>query len=140
MKHTLTLLAALLLAPPAGLHAADTPKPTPVPGPARVELVIERQKLVFTPTDGVFVLSTFVQDAVSRPPENAQVLVGEKEPFKLRVFVDRSVVEVFVNGRQCLAVRVYPCRADAVGVSLRAQGREAALLSLDAWQMKSLYR
>jgi beta-fructofuranosidase len=84
--------------------------------------------------------SSTLEDAVSRPPETAQVLVGEKEPFKLRVFVDRSVVEIFVNGRQCLGVRVYPGRADSVGVSLRAQGREAALQSLDAWQMQSIYR
>ena len=61
------------------------------------------------------------------------------EPLKLRVFVDRSVVEVFVNGKQCLAVRVYPGRADSVGVSLRAQGRDAVLRSLDAWQMRSIY-
>ncbi|MCX6907318.1 MAG: GH32 C-terminal domain-containing protein, partial [Verrucomicrobia bacterium] len=83
--------------------------------------------------------SSAMDDARSRPPENAQVFIGENEPFKLRVFVDRSVVEVFVNGRQCLAARVYPGRADSVGVSLRAQGREAALKSLDAWQMKSIY-
>jgi|GEM_PF-122058 len=83
--------------------------------------------------------SSALEDVRSRPPENAQVFLGENEPFKLRVFVDRSVVEVFVNGRQCLAVRVYPGRADSVGVSLRAQGRDAALKSLDAWQMKSIY-
>ncbi|MCX7824558.1 MAG: GH32 C-terminal domain-containing protein [Verrucomicrobiae bacterium] len=83
--------------------------------------------------------SSSLEDARSRPPENAQVFIGEKEPFKLRVFVDRSVVEVFVNGRQCLAARVYPGRADSLGVSLRAQGREALLKSLDAWQMKSIY-
>ncbi len=34
----------------------------------------------------------------------------------------KSVVEVFVNGRQCVAARVYPGRADSLGVSLRAQG------------------
>jgi sucrose-6-phosphate hydrolase SacC (GH32 family) len=83
--------------------------------------------------------SSALEDARSRPPENAQVFIAENEPFKLRVFVDRSVVEVFVNGRQCLAARVYPGRADSLGVSLRAQGREALLKSLDAWQMKSIY-
>jgi sucrose-6-phosphate hydrolase SacC (GH32 family) len=83
--------------------------------------------------------SSTLEDARSRPPENAQVFVDEKEPFKLRVFVDRSVVEVFVNGRQCLAIRVYPGRSDSLGVSLRMQGRDAALKSLDAWQMKSIY-
>jgi beta-fructofuranosidase len=46
---------------------------------------------------------------------------------------------VFVNGRQCVTMRVYPGRADSVGVSLRAQGAEAGLLALEAWQMKSIY-
>jgi beta-fructofuranosidase len=61
------------------------------------------------------------------------------ERLKLRVFIDKSVVEVFVNDRQCLAVRVYPGRTDSRGVSLRSQGQEARLISLDAWQMKGLY-
>ena len=54
-------------------------------------------------------------------------------------FIDKSIVEVFVNGRQCLPVRVYPGLDDSVGVSLRSQGRDARLLALDAWQMGSIY-
>ena len=83
--------------------------------------------------------SSTLPDARSRAPETAQVLVGPREPLALRVFLDRSVVEVFVNGRQCVAVRVYPGREDSVGVSLRSQGTDAVLKSLDAWQMKSIY-
>jgi beta-fructofuranosidase len=83
--------------------------------------------------------SSVLPDAQSRPPETAQVRIKKGEPLRLRVFVDKSVVEVFVNGRQCVALRVYPGREDSVGVSLRAQGREARLRSLDAWQMKSIY-
>ena len=47
-------------------------------------------------------------DALSRPPESAPVLIEPDEPVRLRVFVDRSVVEVFVNDRQYVAARVYP--------------------------------
>jgi beta-fructofuranosidase len=54
--------------------------------------------------------------------------------------VDRSIVEVFVNGRQCVAMRVHPSRADSLGVSLLAQGQEAELRSLTAWPMKSIYK
>ncbi len=49
------------------------------------------------------------------------------------------MVEVFVNGKQCVAVRVYPGRKDSVGVSLRAQGKDALLTSLDVWQMQNIY-
>ena len=34
------------------------------------------------------------------------------EALELRVFIDRSVIEVFANGRQSLTQRVYPTRAD----------------------------
>jgi beta-fructofuranosidase len=83
--------------------------------------------------------SSLLANVVSRAPETAEILLDEKESLKLRVFVDKSVVEVFANGKQCLAVRVYPGRKDSLGVSLRSQGRDAMLKSLDAWQMKNIY-
>jgi len=83
---------------------------------------------------------SLLPDARSRAPETAPVSLGRDEPLNLRVFVDRSVVEVFINGKQCVAVRVYPGREDSVGVSLRSQGQDAELKSLDAWQMKNIYQ
>ncbi len=83
--------------------------------------------------------SSTLPEALSRAPETAPVFLADDEPLQLRVFIDRSVVEVYVNGRQCVAVRVYPAREDSVGVSLRAQGRAARLNSLDAWQMRSVW-
>ena len=78
-------------------------------------------------------------DVQIRPPEIASVFIEDGERLDLRIFVDRSVVEVFVNGKQCVAVRVYPGREDSVGVSLMAQGQDAQLISLDCWQMKNIY-
>lgn len=83
--------------------------------------------------------SSILPDVQSRAPEVAQFVLPPGEPLKLRIFVDRSVVEVFANGRKYVALRVYPGREDSLGVSLRAQGAEAVLKSLDAWQMKSIY-
>ncbi len=83
--------------------------------------------------------SSTLPGALSRPPESAPLLLQDGETLELRVFVDRSIVEVFANGRQCVAARVYPGREDSVGVSLRAQGSEAALRCLDAWHMRNIY-
>ena len=83
--------------------------------------------------------SSISPNALSRAPETAQVVLKKNEILKLRVFVDKSVVEVFANGRQCVAARVYPERADSVGVSLRAQGQTAELRTLDIWQMQNIY-
>jgi len=83
--------------------------------------------------------SSILPDVTSRAPETAPLSLGKNEPLKLRVFVDRSIVEVFVNGKQCVAMRVYPGRKDSVGLSMRSQGKGAVLKSLDAWQMKNIY-
>jgi len=82
--------------------------------------------------------SSTLPDVWIRPPERATMQRGS-EPLRLRVLIDRSVVEVFVNERLYLAMRVYPGRKDSVGVSLRAQGQDAVLNSLDAWQMKAIW-
>ena len=76
--------------------------------------------------------SSTLPDVKCRAPESAPVIIKKGEYLDLRVFIDRSVVEVFVNDRQCIAVRVYPGREDSVGVSLRSQGKDAQLMSLDA--------
>ena len=83
--------------------------------------------------------SSTLPGALSRPPETAPVRLDPGEPLRLRVFVDRSVVEVFANGKQCVAVRVYPGREDSAGVSLRAQGSSALMTSLSSWQMRNIY-
>ena len=59
------------------------------------------------------------------------------EPLSLRVFVDRSVVEVFANERHCLTARVYPTREDATGVSMVAEGGRARVEDLACWAMET---
>ena len=83
--------------------------------------------------------SSTLEEAKRRPAETGQVLLKEDDPLRLRVFIDKSIVEVFVNDKQCVAARVYPGRKDSVGVSIQSVGREAEVLELDAWQMKSIY-
>jgi beta-fructofuranosidase len=57
------------------------------------------------------------------------------EPLELRVFVDRSVVEVFANGRQAVMRRVYPTRADSVGVAIFTRGGPVRVSKFHKWDM-----
>jgi len=57
------------------------------------------------------------------------------EPLKLRVFVDKSVVEVFANGRQAVMRRIYPTRTDSVGVSIFSTGGNADVSVLKKWDI-----
>ena len=83
--------------------------------------------------------SSTLPGAFSRAPETAPVMLKEGESLKLRVFIDHSIVEVFVNGRQCITSRVYPGLIESDGVSVRSAGKDAAVNSLSAYQMKSIY-
>ncbi|MDQ1328110.1 MAG: beta-fructofuranosidase [Candidatus Poribacteria bacterium] len=57
------------------------------------------------------------------------------ELLNLRVFVDKSVVEVFANERQAVMRRVYPTRKDSQGVMLFSQGGDTKVKSIEAWDM-----
>ena len=78
-------------------------------------------------------------DVASRVPEIGPLYLKDGELLHLRVFIDRSVIEVFANGRQCLTLRAYPTRPDSTGVSVFARGSDARLVSLTAYQMRSIW-
>ncbi|MHC4637647.1 MAG: glycoside hydrolase family 32 protein [Planctomycetota bacterium] len=56
-------------------------------------------------------------------------------PLKLRIFVDKSVIEVFANDRQAVMRRVYPTRKDSLGVVLFSKGGSTKVNILQAWDM-----
>jgi sucrose-6-phosphate hydrolase SacC (GH32 family) len=63
--------------------------------------------------------------------------VARGEPVRLRIFLDRSLLEVFVNGETLCGVFSSP-PAD-VRVDLFSEGGDAELKSLEAWEMKSAW-
>ena len=83
--------------------------------------------------------SSLAGDVHGRPPEQGPLELAPDEALHLRIFIDRSIIEVFANDKQCLTLRVYPSRADSAGVTLFARGGAAQLRSLSAWQMRSVW-
>lgn len=75
----------------------------------------------------------------SRSPEVGPVTIKKGETIKLRIFFDRSIIEVFANGIQCLTLRAYPSLENSNGVSVFSRGGEAKLISLEAHQMGSIW-
>ena len=57
---------------------------------------------------------------------------------KLRVFLDGSALEIYVNDRETLTTRVYPTREDSDGMRLYAQGG-VRVNRLQVFEMKSAY-
>ena len=83
--------------------------------------------------------SSLAADVHPRPSETGPLTLADGEALHLRIFIDRSIIEVFANDRQCLTLRVYPEREDSRGISLFARGRPAQLRSLKVWQMRSVW-
>ena len=53
----------------------------------------------------------------------------------LHIFLDKSVMEVFANGRACGTRVIYPATND-LGVEVFAEGGEITVNSIDAWTMR----
>jgi len=59
------------------------------------------------------------------------------QPVRMRLFLDRSLLEVFVNGQT--GTGVFNSDPAATGMDLFSEGGEARLTSLDVWQMTSAW-
>jgi len=69
---------------------------------------------------------------VERMLSIAPVEVAIDEPITIRVFLDHSVIEVFLNDRICISDRIYPDSPESQGMAIRGA---ALLQSLNIWTM-----
>ena len=83
--------------------------------------------------------SSTSSEVSNRESQRCQLTLPHGQPVELRVFVDRSVVEVFADGRQYLTKRIYPASPTSMGVQLYARGGAATMRSLDAWRMEAIW-
>ncbi len=65
----------------------------------------------------------------------APLELREGELLELRVFLDKPMLEIFANGRQCVTQQIFPQSKDALGICLFARGGDATLQGGDAWDM-----
>ena len=67
--------------------------------------------------------------------QEAPFVLAPRERLKLQIFLDRSILEVFANGRQCITQRIYPTRSDSLGTVLFSRGGSTQIRSLEAWDI-----
>jgi sucrose-6-phosphate hydrolase SacC (GH32 family) len=70
-----------------------------------------------------------------RTSVEAPLSLKSGEALRLRVFLDKPMLEVFANDRQGITQQVFPSRKDSLGVKVSATGGAATLRWLDAWEM-----
>jgi beta-fructofuranosidase len=73
---------------------------------------------------------SLLRGAIDKQPDNR---------LRLHLFLDHSVLEVFVNGWACFTTRIYPSRPDSLGLSRAVTDGEVILRSLDLWAMVSIW-
>ena len=78
-------------------------------------------------------------DVYSRTPEIGPVQLIDGTLLNLRIFIDRSIIEVFANEKQCLTLRSYPVLRDSEGISFFARGGYSTLTNMRVWKMKSIW-
>ncbi|MFA6108788.1 MAG: glycoside hydrolase family 32 protein [Candidatus Latescibacterota bacterium] len=76
-----------------------------------------------------------VTNAAAGAIEAAALKLGRNQPLKLRVFVDRCLVEVFANDGQLALSRVVYPTADATRIRLYARGGAATAKTLSIWDI-----
>jgi beta-fructofuranosidase len=60
----------------------------------------------------------------------------DEKALRLHVFLDRSVLEVYANGRECASSPVSARGKDSLGAELFCTGGPVKVRSLDVWEMK----
>ena len=59
----------------------------------------------------------------------------EGKRIDLRIFLDASVIEVFVNNSKCLSQRVYPSFSESDLVALFSEGGESTFHEMSVWKL-----
>lgn len=85
----------------------------------------------------------FAMAFASPDPNKNPVIETQDAPFEfkrgekihLRIFLDKSMLEVFANGRQCITQVIYPTKKDAVHVQVFAEDTPIKVQSVRSWKL-----
>jgi sucrose-6-phosphate hydrolase SacC (GH32 family) len=78
-------------------------------------------------------------DPDTRKGVNAgEFVVGPNGKVTMHVYVDRSVIEAYVDGKKSLTTRVYPTLADAVGLRVLGDAK-VEVKSLNVWNLDGAF-
>lgn len=66
-------------------------------------------------------------------------IAGDGSLDRMRVIVDRSIIEVFVGDEVALTARIYPTRPDSIGVEVVGAPEAVADVDLRAWTLGSIW-
>ena len=81
-------------------------------------------------------LSTLSNSAKTK--ETVPYFLNFKDTITVTLFLDHSILEVFIDNVVVLSCRVYPSKANSNKIDLVVSEGAAEIIELNAWQMKSM--
>ena len=95
--------------------------------PASSSIVLDRSHSSLIPT---VIKTTFVGHF-----EPYMYANGTTEDMAMDIFVDGSLLEIFINDRFAMTSRIYPSRADALGAAIVSHGGSTKVGRIKFWEM-----
>jgi len=128
-SETYELIAEIETANEAGFKLRKGPSEETLAGydANRTEVFVDRRRSGIVNFSGDF------------PGRHAGPLTAANHRIRLRIFVDRSSVELFANdGETVISDRIFPSPASN-GLEIYALGGSARVISLDVWKLRSAW-
>jgi len=129
------------------IAATFTPGPSGRFGAERFGLVVRRSpggeeqtRIYYEPGAGRLVMDrerASLDEKVLKGTQQGSLALSEGEALTLRIYLDRSVIEVYANDRVAGTLRVYPTRGDSLGVGVFTEGGDVSLAHIDAWELQA---
>ena len=78
-------------------------------------------------------------DVIGRIPDSTRFLWDGKEKVNVRIFIDKCMVEVFVNDKAALCQMAYASLPESDGVTVEALGGDATIENISVFELDSIY-
>ncbi len=73
-------------------------------------------------------------------PQIAPFELDSNELLDLTIFIDKSIIEVFANNKQCVTKRIYPQLIGNLNMDITSFDGNAFVNTLEIWDMKSIWK
>ena len=80
------------------------------------------------------ILTTKVGEEIFTLPEtDSDALIN------LHIFIDRGVIETYLNQRECYSIQIYPDFEGPTTIAVIQKGGSPKIMALDAWNLDSIW-
>ena len=77
------------------------------------------------------------EELIKKDIETGDYDLPDDKPVSLHLFIDGSVIEGFINGKDAFTTRIFPKQADSNQVEIFTEGGNLQMVDLRFWELKS---